>query len=136
MEWLKDDKGEPMRVIISKSEGKEHDELLNLTFQVSKETQLSMDSVYEFTMNTLEALADSTATDENDLRDSGIESIEADVYTGDLTAWLNQSNYHVYYLTEALEEYDLKDGFAALAMAQQRAKQEVFTIVLDYLLNK
>jgi hypothetical protein len=45
-------------------------------------------------------------------------SIEPDIYTSDLTEWLNDRNDNVYYLTQALEESDTKDGFQLLSYAQ------------------
>ena len=59
------------------------------------------------------------------LREAIFERTEADVYTSNLTAWLNARNDHVYYLTEALEEMEIKNGFQALMAAQQRHKEEV-----------
>jgi len=56
--------------------------------------------------------------------------IEVDVYTSNLTEWLNQSNYHVYYLTEALETNDIKDGFQLLGLAQDLAIEEVWREVI------
>ena len=44
--------------------------------------------------------------------------IEPDIYTSELTAWLNSRNDNVYYLTEALEESGTKDGFQLLSYAQ------------------
>ena len=136
MEWLKLDEDNG-RVIIKDEEKigeKLHQELLDLTFKVSEETQLSMDSVYGFTQNALVFISDSTADNEDDLREAGYE-IEADSYTGQLTGWLAQNNNHVYYLGEAISEYGASDGFQALAVAQQQAKQEVFNIVLDYIVK-
>lgn len=54
------------------------------------------------------------------------DSIEADVYTSNLTEWLNSKNSRVYYLTEALEEIEFKDGFQLLAYAQSREIEEVY----------
>ena len=59
--------------------------------------------------------------------------IEADIYTSDLTAWLNSRNDRVYYLTKALEEYEIKDGFQALQAAQIIEKEEVYWSVLESL---
>jgi hypothetical protein len=44
--------------------------------------------------------------------------IEPDIYTHDLTGWLHSNVEHVYYLTEALETWEPKDGFALLTIAQ------------------
>jgi hypothetical protein len=55
------------------------------------------------------------------------------VYTYDLTKWLNDDVYNVYYLSEALEEFDEKDGFKLLMMAQYKAIDEVFGAVVELL---
>ncbi len=52
--------------------------------------------------------------------------IEADCYTSDLTEWLDSDNERVYYLTEVLETYELKDGFELLRYAQYIEKDEVY----------
>jgi len=51
---------------------------------------------------------------------------ETDIYTSDLTEWLNNRNDNVYYLSEAIEE-GAEDGFKALSMAQYKAIEELFT---------
>lgn len=53
-------------------------------------------------------------------------NIEADCYTSDLTEWLDSDNERVYYLTEVLETYELKDGFELLRYAQYIEKDEVY----------
>lgn len=58
-----------------------------------------------------------------------------DTYTHDLTAWLHDHNGNVYYLTEALEEFEPKDGFQALAMAQYQAINEIYSEVYQLLEN-
>lgn len=95
------------------------------------EEKLPDDTVYEFIHDTVSMLGDmdEDAT-EDDITDR-IYEMEADVYTSDLTAWLNRRNDHVYYLTEVLEEYeDFKDGFQLLSLAQLKQKQEIaFAVV-------
>lgn len=54
-----------------------------------------------------------------------------DVYTSNLTEWLNRSNYNVYYLTTALESGDVKDGFQALSLAQYYCYEEIYNSVRD-----
>jgi len=110
-------------------------QLLDVTFQVQKSECLSMDSVYKFTCEALGVIADSTGKNEDEIRES-IYDIEGDVYTSDLTEWLDESNYHVEYITEALQEYgEFKDGFALLNAAQATAKKDVGNIVLDKLIE-
>lgn len=108
-------------------------ELSDLMYQVNKETALSQDSTYNFTHEILGKIADSEATSEDELME--IE-LEPDVYTSNLTEWLNESNYHVEYLSEALQEYDPKDGFQALSLAQLRAMEDVLRVVVGYLMEK
>ena len=65
--------------------------------------------------------------------DSAIDEMESDVYTSDLTEWLNSSNNRVYYLSDALSEYGVNDGFQALSLAQLQEKREVAWAVKDSL---
>jgi hypothetical protein len=55
---------------------------------------------------------------------------EADIYTNNLTQWLNSNNNRVYYLGEALGMGygERKDGFELLAGAQMIEKEEVYNI--------
>lgn len=89
------------------------------------------DVFYEFLNEAAGALSnlDESAT-EDDAQDA-ISEIEADIYTGHLTAWLALNVNHVYYLTEALEEYgDSRDGFQILGLAQMRHKHEIADALL------
>ena len=65
---------------------------------------------------------------------------EVDVYTCNLTKWLNDNNDNVYYLTEALEEFDEKDGVKVLTLAQYKAIEEHFNnlanILIEHLKDK
>jgi hypothetical protein len=84
---------------------------------------------YKFIENSLQYIADQ----DEDADDLDCPEIEADIYTSDLTKWLHSRNDRVYYLTEALEEYEIKDGFQALQEAQLREREEVFYSVLNSL---
>lgn len=90
------------------------------------------DFKYAFIVEALEQIADMTEDCEPI---DCLYEIEADCYTSDLTKWLNSSNSRVYYLTEALEEYGIKDGFKALTAAQQKEKLEVALSILNSLEN-
>jgi len=90
------------------------------------------DYKYDFIIEALELFAELEC--EEDAQDS-IYEIEANCYTSELTAWLNSHNSRVYYLTEALEEFECKDGFQALAIAQQKEKIEVASSILNSLEN-
>ena len=84
------------------------------------------DYKYQFINEAACALSD--ADDFDDIQ------LEADIYTSDLTSWLNSNNSRVYYLTEALEEgFEITDGFQLLAYAQQKEKQEVLYSLISEL---
>jgi len=113
-------------------ESKLHKACVDLTFRVSQATSLDSDSVYDFTSEALEKLAEADPKDSDEAQDALCE-IEPDIYTGDLTAWLNKYN-NVYYLNDVMES-GAKDGFQALAWAQTAAKREVGEIVLSYIVE-
>ena len=58
---------------------------------------------------------------------------DTDIYTSDLTAFLCASDSNVDYLTQAIKEYQLNDGFKALQTAEFLARQEVYQVIADYL---
>ena len=87
--------------------------------------KLPDDYVYVFIWEALCALAECEPGDEDD----AILQIEPDVYTSELTAWLNSRCDRVGYMTEAIEE-GAGDGFAALMTAQGKEKSEVGYLVL------
>jgi len=94
--------------------------------------RLPNDSIYEVVNEVAAELADSNPdTDLDELREV-IAEIEPDVYTSDLTSWLNETPYNVYYLDEALKE-GIKDGFDLLSRAQYLFKQEVANALLEAL---
>jgi hypothetical protein len=72
-------------------------------------------------------------SDQDEDEDLGCPEIEADTYTSDLTKWLNSRNDRVYYLSEALENSDITDGFQLLMMAQSIEREEVYYSVLNSL---
>ena len=90
---------------------------------------------YEFIEEALDALADA---DPDADPDEVIAEIEPDIYTSDLTRWLDSRNSRVHYLSEVLEEYGSEgmDGFRLLALAQGREKQETARRVLDFLTER
>lgn len=72
----------------------------------------------------------------DDLEDIRGEIVDGlvDVYTSNLTQWLNYNINNVYYLTEAQEEYGAKvDGFEILQSAQYKAIDDIFSYVSDLL---
>ena len=101
------------------------------------------DSSYDFVHTALEHVVDNgdDETDADTLRDMVSEwtASDTDVYTSDLTEWLSRSNYNVYYLDDALKEYQPDDGFKALQMAQYAAREEVYSetiMVLESLVDE
>lgn len=84
------------------------------------------DHRYKFIEEALELIADQDA-------DIDCPEIEADIYTSDLTKWLNSRNDRVYYLSEALENSDITDGFQLLMMAQSIEREEIYYSVLNSL---
>mgnify|MGYP001558893181 CR=1 FL=1 len=87
----------------------------------------SDDYVYDWIDTALSDIADGMTEDDVYAHvDNTVDS-----YTSSLTAWLASDVHRVYYLTEVLEESNVKDGFAALAQAQYREIEEVFSSVLN-----
>ncbi len=83
------------------------------------------DTIYRFIEKAAGAIFNADADDEEAANES-IYQIESDVYTSDLTAWLAERDDHVYYLTEALQEFGSNyDGFQILGLAQQQQIKEV-----------
>lgn len=108
----------------------ENSEVTELCHTAHGET-LPDDFIYSVIVDALDIFGECETEEQAQER---IYEIEPDVYTSDLTAWLNSSNNRVYYLTQALEELEIKDGFQALAAAQQLEKQEIATAVLNYII--
>lgn len=80
---------------------------------------------YAFIEQAVDALAEHEDTDH------ARSSLEPDIYTSDLTAWLHSLNARVYYVGEALSEHStFRDGFQLLAAAQMMEKEEVFQQVV------
>lgn len=102
-------------------------DVLNMFFEANMEVD---DYHYSWLSNYMDQFADILERYPNmlmdEIQDEIRDSIEADVYTSDLTEWLNSKNSRVYYLTQALEELDVKDGFQLLAYAQSREMEEVY----------
>lgn len=93
------------------------------------------DTIYEFIELVCSNLKDeSVEATEDDLHERLYE-IEPDCYTSDLTAWLDRRNDHVYYLTKALEQFDGKDGFQLLGIAQKLQIEEVGSLLINALVE-
>ena len=91
--------------------------------------RLPDDWIFDTYHSILGCLADYDIEKEDDIDENRSEIVDGlvDIYTSDLTSWLNNDNRNVYYLTEAQEEYgEEKDGFNLLMMAQYKAIDEIF----------
>jgi len=87
------------------------------------------DTTYKFIEKAVDAL--SNLTEDQDPEDL-INEIEEDIYTSDLTEWLNLRNDHVYYLTGVLRDFGgIDDGFQLLGAAQKMQIDEVAHLVLE-----
>lgn len=104
--------------------------LSDIAYEINSRTSINADYCYEFLNDILRTIAD--AEEDCDLQDLAYE-LEPSPYTSSLTEWLHASPYHVYYLDKAIQEGGASDGFQALAMAQQFALQEAYTITLNEL---
>ncbi len=83
---------------------------------------------YEFIVEALSALSETDDPDEIEL--------EADVYTSDLTRWLNSRNSRLGYCDEAVREglvSESADMSARLTGGQYMEKREVLALVREYL---
>ena len=83
--------------------------------------QMPNDFRYEFIESALTALANHSDLD--DARDS----LESDIYTSELTAWLHSRNDRTCYVDEAISEFGKGQTIDQdLAMGQLLERQEVF----------
>lgn len=97
--------------------------------------KLPDDTTYGLIKRCADALAElDVDASESDASDA-IAELESDVYTNDLTAWLNARADHLYYLGQAMEDFSPTDGFALLSMAQKIQIDEV-GCALVYQLSK
>lgn len=98
--------------------------------------RLPKDWIYDKYHSIIDAFAGYAIEDTDGLDENRPEIVNGlvDVYTGDLTAWLNSSIYNVYYMTEAQEEYGPEtDGFKLLMSAQYKAIDDIAGEVISYL---
>ena len=83
---------------------------------------------------TYEFISDAAiAIHSNDDIDNARDELEPDIYTHDLTKWLHSNVTRVEYLTEALQEYPIDDGYRLLAVAQGKERIEVFDALVNAL---
>ena len=108
----------------------------SIVLDTIRDIQMDVNSKYEYVSDMAADLCDCTCTDEDtmdEIRDGIGEWATADTYIGtsDLTEWLNRSPENVYYLDEAVEDGGADGGFGLLQVAQYKAREEVYTALLD-----
>lgn len=94
--------------------------------------RLPDDDTYQVIMEATELIAQ--ADDEDRAMDL-IYEMEPDVYTHDLTAWLNSHSHNQEYVNNAMKEYHPETIDQAIAMGQAAWKQEVAGTVLQELID-
>jgi len=97
---------------------------------------LPNDWIFDKYHSILDAISQYDIETIDDLQDNRSEIVDSlvDVYTSDLTHWLDSHNSNVYYLEEAQKEYGIiEDGFKLLSMAQYKAIDEIFSEVINLL---
>jgi hypothetical protein len=97
--------------------------------------RLPDDWIYQKYHDLLAAFSERDIKSLDDFEETRTEIVDGhvDIYTSDLTAWLNGHNTNVYYLTEVLEEGGVTDGFRLLMQAQYKAIDEIASEVVDYI---
>jgi hypothetical protein len=94
------------------------------------------DESYKACQRIIDTIAelDASAFEDGEVLEN-LDEIEPDCYTNGLTSWLNSNNSYVYYLTEALEELEIKDGFQLLAYAQSIWLREMVEAIVSKLIE-
>lgn len=108
-------------------------ELKELIFSFFNKNQ-GRDSSYKLTHLALCILSN---MDEDAIEDEAQEQFyeqESPPYKSDLTSWLNESDYHLDYLTQALKEFEPTDGYQILAVAWQLSFLEIANTTLEFVL--
>lgn len=122
-------------VVIPLEGDKNYNEKLYNAIREAHGDRFPDDWIYSTFANLLEKLTEyelNTIDDLENVRSEVVDS-QVDIYTSDLTAWLNEDNRNVYYLTNAYEDYKPVDGFEALTIAQSIAIDEVMQSVINLL---
>jgi hypothetical protein len=84
-------------------------------------------------INTIAEL-DASAFEDSEVLEN-LDEIEPSIYTSDLAAWLASNNSYVDYLTEALGELEIKDGFQLLFYAQSIWLREMTDAIVSKLIE-
>lgn len=90
------------------------------------------DFIYSTFLDCLQRLSEYEINSNEKLEDVRNEVVDSmvDIYTHDLIKWLASDINNVYYLTQAIDEFECRDGFKALSMAQYLAIDEVMGYVI------
>lgn len=128
---IKDRNGETIVIFKDNRDQKLYDSVME-----AHGDRLPDDWIFDKYHSILDAIGQYDIETPDDLDNNRSEIVDGlvDVYTSDLTAWLNSSNFNVYYMTEAQEEFGAEtDGFKILSMAQYKAIDEIFSEVAELL---
>ena len=94
------------------------------------------DWIFDKYQSILSNLSDYDINSLDDIEDNRSEIVDGlvDVYTSDLTSWLNSHNDNVYYIEEAQKTFGaIDDGFQLLSSAQYIAIDEIYSEVINLL---
>ena len=110
------------------------EELKNSVYEAHGNT-LPMDWIFGQYNDILEKLDEYTINSLDDVEEYRSEIVDGlvDIYTSDLTAWLNLSNYFVEYLDQAVQELGATENI--LSQAQYLAIDEIYGYVVTLLEN-
>jgi hypothetical protein len=94
------------------------------------------DESYQACQRIIDTIAelDASAFEDNEVLEN-LNDIEPSCYTSDLTGWLHSDSSYVDYLTEALEELDIKDGFQLLTYANSIWLREMTDAIVSKLIE-
>lgn len=117
--YLSDDRPEELQESVREA----HGERLPNDFTYGSYADL-LQKVTEYEVNTID-----------DLEDVRHEIVDGyvDIYTSDLTKWLHDDIHNVEYLNDVMENYEPKDGYQLLSMAQYQAYDNIMTCIVDLL---
>ncbi len=113
----------------------ESEELKNSVYKAHGD-RLPNDWIFDKYKSILSTLSGYEINNEDDLNNNRPEIVDSlvDIYTNNLTEWLADNNYNVYYLEEAQKEFGpIEDGSKLLSMAQYMAIDEIYTEVVNLL---
>jgi len=122
---------------VIKARTNEYEEMSDLIYELKQE--MDEDSAYKYVVYCLRWIIDNELETCDDIdEDAKHEEIDSlvDVYTGDLTEWLNKAPINVEWLTDAVREFEADEGDRILMSAQYLCIQRAFNAVIDFLCEK